>query len=115
MLHTDLSTEIHMTIRSKASRLLAVAVLGLGLASAPVIAAAPALAAPCPGGNIADPVTGVCWSQSQGSIGITGTGGVCLPGRLGLCLGALQNSQIPGANLPPKPVSTPGSGRSSWP
>jgi hypothetical protein len=81
--------------------------------SAPIIGAPLSLAAPCPGGNIADPITGVCWSQSQGSIGITGTGGVCLPGRLGLCLGALQNSQIPGATLPTN--TTAGPNRTSWP
>jgi hypothetical protein len=78
-----------------------------------MITAPSAFAAPCAGGTIADPVTGVCWSQSQGSIGITGTGGVCLPGRLGLCLGALQNSQMPGANLPTN--TTAGPNRTSWP
>lgn len=59
----------------------------------PIVTAPSAFAAPCPAGTIADPVTGVCWSQSQGSIGITGTGGVCLPGRLGLCLGALPRTR----------------------
>lgn len=102
-----------MTIRSTASRLLAAAVLGGGLVTVPIVAAPSSFAAPCPGGTIADPVTGVCWSQSQGSIGITGTGGVCLPGRLGLCLGALQNSQLPGANLPTN--TTAGPNRTSWP
>jgi hypothetical protein len=87
--------------------------LGGGLLSAPIVTAPSAFAAPCPAGTIADPVTGVCWSQSQGSIGITGTGGVCLPGRLGLCLGALQNSQMPGANLPTN--TTAGPNRTSWP
>lgn len=102
-----------MTLRS--TRLLLAAALGGALLVAPGIDA-PADAAPCPGNSIADPITGVCWSQSQGSIGITGTGGTCLPGRLGLCLGALQNSQIPGANLPDQTQTTPGANRAStWP
>ncbi len=102
-----------MTIRSTASRLLAAAVLGCGLMSAPMVAAQSAFAAPCAGGTVADPVTGVCWPQTKGITGLTGTGGVCLPGRLGLCLGALQNSQMPGANLPTNTGVT--SGRQTWP
>lgn len=103
-----------MTLRS--TRLLLAAALGGALLVAPGIDASTAHAAPCPGNAIADPVTGVCWSQSQGSIGITGTGGTCLPGRLGLCLGALQNSQMPGANLPDQPVTGAGANRAStWP
>ena len=104
-----------MTIRFTASRLLAAAACAGALLSAPMISASPASAAPCPGGAISDPVTGVCWSQSQGSIGITGTGGICLPGRLGLCLGALQNSQIPGANLPDNTVAGPSRTPGGWP
>ena len=73
----------------------------------------PADAAPCTGGNVADPITGVCWTPSQFGSGISGTGGTCLPGRLGLCLGALQNSQMPGANLPTNTGVT--SGRQTWP
>ena len=102
-----------MTIRSTASRLLAVAALAGGLASAPMITAPSASAANCPGGTVADPITGVCWPQSKGITGVSGTGGTCLPGRLGLCLGALQNSQIPGANLPSN--TTAGPNRTSWP
>lgn len=97
-----------MTIRITASRILAATVLAGALASASMIAAAQSYAAPCTGGAIADPVTGVCWSPSSGSNVITGTGGVCLPGRLGLCMAGLQNSQMPGANLP-------SSGSGSWP
>ena len=104
-----------MRFRSTAPRLLLAAVCGGALLSAPMISASPASAAPCPGGTINDPVTGVCWSQSQGSIGITGTGGTCLPGRLGLCLGALQNSQIPGANLSPMPPAGAAPAPGSWP
>jgi hypothetical protein len=88
-----------MKIRSTASRLMLAAVCGAGLLYSPLLTDPAASAANCPGGTIADPITGVCWSQSQGSIGITGTGGTCLPGRLGLCMAALQNSQMPGATL----------------
>ena len=103
-----------MRTRSTFARLALAAACTGAVLSAPMIAAPAATGAPCPGGTIADPVTGVCWSQSQGSIGITGTGGVCLPGRLGLCMAALQNSQMPGANLP---VNAPaGANRAgSWP
>jgi len=88
-----------MTIRSTASRLILAAACGVGLLYSPPAPAPAASAANCPGGSISDPITGVCWSQSKGSIGITGTGGTCLPGRLGLCMAALQNSQIPGATI----------------
>lgn len=96
-----------MRIRSTVPRLLLAAVCSGALLYGP--AAPSASAAPCAGGFISDPVTGVCWSQSKGSIGISGTGGTCLPGRLGLCMGALANSQLPGANLPDNP------NYSSWP
>ncbi|MEI7914028.1 MAG: hypothetical protein WCH82_04715 [Mycobacteriaceae bacterium] len=99
-----------MRIRSTVPRLLLATVCGAAILYGPAAPTAPiASAAPCAGGFISDPVTGVCWSQSKGSIGISGTGGTCLPGRLGLCLGALQNSQIPGANLPTNP------NYNSWP
>ena len=106
-----------MTIRFTAPRLLLAAICGGALLSAPLVVAPPAHAA-CTAGQIADPVTGICWSQSATNLGITGTGGVCLPGRLGLCLGALQNSQMPGANLQPMPAAGPAprSGpQGSWP
>ena len=102
-----------MMIRSTASRLLLAAALGAGVLTAPVLTAPPAQAAPCTGGAVADPITGVCWAPSQFGSGISGTGGTCLPGRLGLCLGALQNSQLPGANLPTNTGVT--SGRQTWP
>lgn len=102
-----------MTIRFTASRLLAAAVLGAGLVSGPLISASPADAAPtgpCTGGQWKDPVTGVCWSQNSPSNSYGGSGNIpCLPGRLGLCLGALQNTPVPGATLPgPNP-------NGSWP
>jgi hypothetical protein len=99
-----------MTIRSTVSRLLVAGALGAGLL-VPMTAGS-ADAAPCPDGGISDPITGLCWAQN-GGISLTGTGGTCQPGRLGLCLGALQNSQLPGANLPTNTSIT--SGRDSWP
>lgn len=102
-----------MTIRITASRLLVAAACAGALLSAPAIGAAPAQAAPCTGNQMADPITGVCWSPNQFGTGISGTGGTCLPGRLGLCLGALQNSQLPGDNLPTNTGVT--SGRQTWP
>jgi hypothetical protein len=102
-----------MTVRFTASRLLLATACGAALLSATMLSA-PTASAACTGGNVADPITGVCWAQSQFGSGISGTGGTCLPGRLGLCLGALQNSQIPGANLPTN--TDAGSGRAdSWP
>lgn len=90
-----------MHIRSTASRLLSAAVLGAGMMVTPMIAAAPAAAAPCAGGQWADPITGVCWSQNNPSNSYGGSGNIpCLPGRLGLCLSALQNTPIPGSTLP---------------
>ena len=100
-----------MTIRFTASRLLMAAICGVALLSAPMVTAPPAHAA-CNAGQIPDPVTGICWSQSATNLGISGTGGSCLPGRLGLCLGALQNSQLPGARL--KPQAPAGANR-VWP
>lgn len=100
-----------MTIRFTASRLLMAAICGGALLSAPMVTAPPAHAA-CNAGQIPDPVTGICWSQSATNLGISGTGGTCLPGRLGMCLGALQNSQLPGARL--KPQAPAGANR-VWP
>lgn len=101
-----------MTFTSTAPRLLLAAVCAGALLSAPVLTAPPAHAA-CAPNQMVDPVTGVCWTGSQMGSGISGTGGTCLPGRLGLCLGALANSQMPGANLPTNTGVT--SGRQTWP
>lgn len=103
-----------MTIRFTASRLLAAATLGGGMWLTPMLPA-PIASAACTGGNVADPITGVCWAPSQFGSGISGTGGTCLPGRLGLCLGALQNSQLPGANLPVDTSAGPSRQPGSWP
>jgi hypothetical protein len=90
-----------MTIRSKASQLLAAAALGGALVVTPMVTATPADAASCPGGQWQDPLTGVCWSQNSPSNSYGGSGNIpCLPGRLGLCMSALQNTPIPGATLP---------------
>lgn len=103
-----------MTIRITASRLLVAAACAAGLLSSPLVSA-PSAHAACTGNQMSDPVTGVCWSPSQFGSGISGTGGTCLPGRLGLCLGALQNSQVPGANLSPQPPAGPAPRPGSWP
>ena len=93
----------------KASGLVLAMTLGGVLMATQIVTASTAQAA-CSG--MTDPVTGLCWSGSAAGSGISGTGGTCLPGRLGLCLGALQNSQIPGANLP---KNTGVGGLQSWP
>jgi hypothetical protein len=95
-----------MTFRLTAPRLLLAAACGAALLSAPLVAS-PTASAACPGGTVTDNRTGICWPTAAGNI--TGTGGVCMPGRIGLCMAAYQNSQIPGANLP---KSAPGA---SWP
>lgn len=96
---------------NKASGLVLATTFSAVLVAAQIVIA-PAAHAACNAGQIADPVTGICWSQSATNLGITGTGGTCLPGRLGLCLGALQNSQMPGAAL--KPQAPAGANR-VWP
>ena len=95
-----------MTTRFTASRLLLVAACGAGL-----LYAAPTASAACSGGQWQDPITGTCWSQNSPSNSFGGSGNVpCFPGRIGLCLSALQNTPIPGATLDPN-LSWPG-GRS---
>ena len=98
-----------MNIRLTAPSLLLASLCGAVLMSAPLVTA-PAAHAACAGGQVLDPTTGVCWSQSQTEI--TGTGGVCLPGRLGLCMAGLQNSQMPGANLQ---TQVPAGPNRTWP
>ncbi|MFN8044012.1 MAG: hypothetical protein U0S13_11825 [Mycobacterium sp.] len=103
-----------MKIGTKASKLI-VACLGTWLlAPFALMAAAPtATAATCPGGQILDPTTGICWSQNNPSNSYGGSGNIpCLPGRLGLCLGALQNTPIPGAALQPQ---APAGANRVWP
>ena len=65
------------------------------LAAGAMTAAPTARSAMCPGGTVLDPITGVCWSQNNPSNSWGGSGNIpCLPGRLGLCLGALQNTPL---------------------
>jgi hypothetical protein len=101
-----------MKIRITAPGLLVAALCGAMLTSSPLVTAPPAHAA-CTAGQTYDPRTGVCWSQAQTTLGISGTGGTCLPGRLGLCMAGVQNSQLPGANLPSAPPAGPAP--RSWP
>lgn len=58
---------------------------------------------------------GDCWQYAGSNWGVSGPGGTCLPGRIGLCLAALQNQngsvQRQTAGKPPPPGPTP----SSWP
>lgn len=84
------------------------------LMSAPWVGAPVASATNCPGGTTLDPKTGICWSQNSPSNSLGGSGNIpCLPGRIGLCMGALQNTPAPGAAL--KPVHPGGPAPRSWP
>lgn len=104
-----------MKVWSRVPALLFAFVWGLVLVApicASLVLSARAVAAPCPGGTVSDPITGVCWSSNQYNLG---SGNVpCFPGRLGLCLGALQNAPVPGAALTPAPPAGPAP-RSTWP
>lgn len=102
-----------MTFRLTAPRLVLAAVCGAALLAAPVVTA-PTASAACPAGTVTDARTGICWPTAAGNIAITGTGGVCLPGRIGLCMAAYQNSAVPGAALRPQPPAGPAP-RASWP
>lgn len=102
-----------MTLRITAPRLLLAAAAGAALLAAPLVSA-PQASAACPAGTVTDYRTGICWPTAAGSIAITGTGGVCLPGRIGLCMAAYENSAIPGAALSPQPPAGPAP-RTSWP
>lgn len=101
-----------MKIRFTVPGLVMAALCGTVLMSAPVMTA-PLAHAACTAGQVYDARTGICWSQATGNIVISGTGGTCLPGRLGLCMAAVQNSQLPGANLPSAPAASPAP--RSWP
>ncbi|MCB0942162.1 MAG: hypothetical protein KDB72_18215 [Mycobacterium sp.] len=102
-----------MRTGTKTSKFL-LACLGTWMLAPLALTAAPAAtAAPCPGGQILDPTTGICWSQNNPSNSYGGSGNIpCLPGRLGLCLGALQNTPIPGAALQPQ---APAGANRVWP
>ena len=72
-----------------------------GLLSFGLLTAAPATA--CPEGQLEDTVTRMCWSQSGQGESFAGPGeGPCMPGRVGGCLGSLQQGTsvyhpLPGA------------------
>ncbi len=102
-----------MKLGTKTSKLL-LACLGTWVLAPLALSAAPsATAGNCPGGQILDPRTGICWSQNSPSNSFGGSGNIpCLPGRLGLCLGALQNTPIPGAALQPQ---APAGANRVWP
>lgn len=101
-----------MKIRSRVTNLLMASVWGGLFISASLGVSAPQAAATvCPGGTVADPITGICWSSNQPNLGAGNNS--CLPGRLGLCLGALQNAPVPGELLKPNPPAGPAP--SSWP
>lgn len=96
-----------MAIRSWALKPVLTVLCGVALASGTALIEAP-MAAACAGGTVLDPRTGICWSQVNPSNSWGGSGNIpCLPGRLGLCLGALQNTPIPGAALRPQPPAGP--------
>lgn len=83
-----------------------------GMFVAVPLVGAPSAFAACPGGQVQDPITGLCWTSN--SPGMGSSYGTCLPGRLGLCLGALQNQPVPGAALSTAPPAGPAP-RTSWP
>lgn len=92
-----------MTVRLKASAPLLVVLAAALVAAAPVQALPVAPASPgqnCAAGYMADPNSGNCW-QMVGKGSPTIGGGPCLPGRVGTCLGYLQNNPYsPGDTLP---------------
>ena len=76
--------------------------LAASMVSASVLAAPPAHAG-CPEGQMYDSVSRMCWSQTGQGESYGGPGdGPCLPGRLGGCIGSLQQGSaiyitVPGA------------------
>ena len=106
-----MTTFFKALVGRKASGLMLATTFG-GILMATQIATAPTAQA-CSG--MTDPITGVCWTGSSSGSGISGTGGTCMPGRLGLCLGGLANSQVPGANLPKNTGVGQNKPSSSWP
>ncbi|MEV0671913.1 hypothetical protein [Mycobacterium sp. NPDC050441] len=109
-----------MLIRTRASELLLATLCSTMLASAVLAAAPTATSAPCPGGSVLDPTTGVCWSQNSPNTSLGGSANIpCLPGRLGLCLGALQNTPVPGSALqttyPPAGPAPRSGPKGTWP
>lgn len=109
-----------MLIRTRAPELLLATLCSTMLASAVLASAPAATSAPCPGGSTLDPTTGICWSENSPSNSLGGSGNIpCLPGRLGLCLGALQNTPVPGSALqttyPPAGPAPRSGPKGTWP
>ena len=89
-----------MTIRSTVPRLIAAAAFAGSLLAAPLIVGATANGASCPAGQWQDWITGICWSQNSPASSFSSSpNSPCLPGRLGLCMSAYQNTPVPGATL----------------
>lgn len=106
-------------IRFNASTLLTAAIAGVLTLSAAVLPAPPADATvTCAPNQKVDGRTGLCWGvQDFNNLGnARGVGGTapCMPGRLGLCLGAAQNGINPGDTLRTKPPAGPAP-RTTWP
>ncbi len=80
--------------------------LGAGLVSVSLLAA-PVAYAGCPEGQMYDSVSRMCWSQTGQGQSYGGPGdGPCLPGRVGGCIGSLQQGSaiyitVPGATTWP--------------
>ncbi|MGY1991016.1 hypothetical protein [Mycolicibacterium fortuitum] len=109
-----------MLIQTRASELLLATLCSTMLAAAVLTSAPAATSAPCPGGSTLDPTTGICWSENSPSNSLGGSGNIpCLPGRLGLCLGALQNTPVPGSALqttyPPAGPAPRSGPKGTWP
>lgn len=105
-------------MRIHASTLLTAAIAGAVLLSVPLVSDPLAAATNCAPNQQVDARTGLCWGkQDLNNLGTArGMGGTapCMPGRLGLCLGAIQNGVTPGANLRTKPPAGPAP-RTTWP
>ena len=105
--------------RFHASTLLTAAIAGVISLSAPVMSTPLAEATvTCPPNQQVDARTGLCWGkQDMNNLGTArGMGGTapCMPGRLGLCLGAIANGVTPGDTLRTKPPAGPAP-RTTWP
>lgn len=58
---------------------------------------------------------GDCWQYAGANFGVSGPGGTCLPGSVGLCLAALQNQTGSVQRQPAQKAPPPGPPPSSWP
>lgn len=105
-------------IRFHASTLLTAAIAGVISLTALVLPAPLAGAVPCAPNQQVDGTTGLCWGkQDMNNLGTArGMGGTapCMPGRLGLCIGAVANGVTPGDTLRTKPPAGPAP-RTTWP